>query len=272
MNKQTSRFLDCYLDPLNSIDDIARLCGLKKSTVYNYEKELDLPKLKVGFGTVRSNLPKERVFDLIDDCDELYELHLIQQLGRELNARIKIIPTPPYPYNSYSPIQLIETKQVDFLISNYTKTKALTKKFYCSSEYFLEGGGPSGVLYCNPQYEMQRHIKKNEKPILAVLENGIHAEYAIENLQHEFVVRIVKSSNGAYAALQCGTVDYALFHESWIRFFCDEPERLRICSKPIFYRTNSTIVFHNESQHLVSSVNSAIDKILSQSAQKLNRK
>lgn len=264
LNTEASLFLDYYFDPINSIDKIAALCGLKKSTIYNYEKELNSPKLKVALGTIKANLPKEKVLSSITDPDELYELNLIRKLGRELNMRIKIVPVLPYPYNVSAPLQLLETKDVDFVFSSYTKTKALNHQFYCSNEYFNDGG-PSGVLFCNPRNGLAGINVVSAKPILAVLESSIHAEYALKNLQQEFTIRTFKSSNGAFASLQHGTSDFALFHHTWSRLFEDQDNFLKICSKPINYNTNSAIIFHADSQSLIPAVNSAIDKILSSS-------
>lgn len=257
LNKSAQKFLDLYLDPLMTVEQICNLCGIGKSTFYNHEKELNLPKLRVGVGSVAANLPRTNALAAFSVPDEVKELNIVRRISREIQARIKIIPV--LSTDAYSADDLISSKNVDFVISSLSKTKKRAETLYFSENYNFDMP-PMGVLIRNPAYLGLRPFTK-KKPTLGVLTASVHAEYADANLQAEFYVKHFRAADHAFLALQNGNLDFVLFHPAWFQQLPHETFGLEICSKPYWYDTHSAIVFHADSTAWIQPVNSAIENL-----------
>lgn len=257
LNSEAKRFLDLYLDPLMSAEMICQLTGIKKSTFYNYEKELNLPQLKVGFGVSTAHLPREKVLGKLTDRDQIHELNVIRKLGRDLQARVKIVTVDCTDCRSVD--NLIYSKKVDFVVSSITKTKKRSEDLYFSQDYFFDGG-PFGVLMHNPTMKLNLLTSKN-KPILGVTEHSVHAEYALSHLNQEFKIKKFRSGRKTLLALISGLVDFTLMHPSWLTARVSGIQDLQICSKPMFYSTHSAILFHADSQLWIPQVNESIERL-----------
>lgn len=255
LQSDSKRFLDLYLNPLLSPNEISHLAGIKKSTFYNYEKELDLPQLRVGFGTLAGGLPRHLAINSVEDPEERHELNFIKKIAKELQVRIDIVPF--LPQESTHMDRAIENKSVDFLISSLTKTKERAKTLYFSDEYFFDGS-PHGVLIGESEF-ISFDKKWIGKPRLGVLTSSVHAEFAESNLKQEFQVRQFRTGREAFTSLRHRTIDFVLFHPSWLNFYPEETQGFKICSAPYFYNTHSAILFHSDSQIWQEPVNQVID-------------
>lgn len=255
LSQQSQKFLDLYLDPLMTVEQICFQCGIGKSTFYVYEKELNLPQLKVAVGSVDADLPRKNALSAFSLPEERLELDIIRHVGREIQARIKIIPV--LSNDASSADDIINSKKVDFVISSLSKTKERAKNLYFSENYNLEDE-PMGVLIRNPVFAGTRLLNQR-KPTLGVLSPSVHSEYAEENLKSEYYVKHFRTAQRVFLDLQTGSLDFALFHPGWFELLPQETLGLEICSKPYRYNTHSAIVFHADSRQWIEPVNRAIE-------------
>jgi predicted DNA-binding transcriptional regulator AlpA len=82
LNPHGERFLRLYLDPLLEVDEICAALGIGKSTFYNYERELGLPKVRVAFGCA-NDFPHKDIFRRgLRSSSEGYELQVVRELAQ----------------------------------------------------------------------------------------------------------------------------------------------------------------------------------------------
>jgi len=258
---EARQFLQLYLDPLISKKFIIQQCKISQATFYNYERELDLPQIRVGIGCPQIDLPLGRVFSKINAADDLYELNLLRKISPLIQTRFKLIPT--LRANVYAAPYALKKREIDLAISSISKTEEKNRDFYFSDSYF-EGRSPHGVLM--RKKTSYTPTVSEDRPLLGVVSSSVHSEYAAKHLQKEFHVRSFRTASIAFQALNAGRVDFVLFHPSWFQILPQDTAEIEICSKPYRYKSHTGILFHPDSEFLRPGVNRAIEIIHEQHA------
>jgi hypothetical protein len=254
---EARKFLELYLDPLITKQAIIRQCRISQATFYNYEKELNLPQMKVAIGCPRVDLPWQRILSKFKDKDDLYELNLIRQISPLIQARIKLVPT--LRSNVYAATYALKTREADLAISSMSMTAERRSEFYFSNPYF-KNRAPHGFLLRKKRNH--RAIVTSKRPILGVVISTVHAEFAQKQLQTEFQVITYRTALIAFKALNSERVDFLLFHPSWFKILPEVTADIEICSRPYCYQSQTGILFHADSESWRPSVNRAIEVIL----------
>jgi ABC-type amino acid transport substrate-binding protein len=257
--KQSDTFLRLYLDPLMSPEAICQACGIGLATFYNYEKELNLPKLRVGIENQNATLPRQKALTLFSSRVERYELKVVRNLAKLLKARVKLIPCLALDANAA--INAVKAKHVDFALAAISWTRKRSQEMYFSDSYNPEFP-PSGVLM-----RLKRTVTSSLKagalrPRLGVNEASVHQEYATDVLQNDFEIHVFKNVQPTLQALLSGKIDFVLLHPDWLEDFPTEATSIEICSKPFYYRSHTGIIFHSDSEQWRKPVNQAISQLL----------
>lgn len=244
------KFYDLYLDPMLTPAAICRACGISKSTFYKYENELNRPQYRVAIGNSRADLPLKLALQSFMTEDEKLEIAILRKLARHLEARIQLIPT-----TMERATQVVRDEAVDFAMASLTRTLERSKDLYFSESY-LPNETPFGVLM---RLKNRFTNESAMRPKLGVAKGGIHAEYAKNHLNQEFKVLNYRNPKMCFEALQNGHVDFLLFHPLWLDVFPNADNKVEICSPPFYYKSQTALLFHRNSQHLITDVNHALE-------------
>lgn len=248
------KFLDLYLDPLLDVDSICKISNISRSTFYNYENELNLPKLRVGLGTV-SKLTSLRAFNNLQDPGEKYELQLIRQIGKLMGVRIKLVP---FFSGVNSAVSAVCKQEVDFALSSLSWTKERSKALYFSEPYYQ--GSPWGHLIQMKILD-GLSLKGKKKPTLGVFYPSVHHEYAAEFLAQEFEIKCYSSVPSTIKALTDGNADFILANSNVFTLYPNETMSMKIASPKILYKSHTGIIFHADSEHWRKAVNTALGRV-----------
>ncbi len=257
INNKGEVFLKDYLNPLLSPQEICQKLSISLATFYNYEKELNLPQVRVAIGLSSANLPLKHALSANKTESDKSEIALISEIARLARIRVNLIPKDTITLEAH---YAVKAKQVDFAISSITCTKERSAQFYFSNPYSPEVK-PLGVLI---KLKNSNHIKikPRGKYILGVPAGTVHSEHALQNMSQDFEIKLVRSIPLTIKALTGYKIDFALLHPFFLEIAKEEAKSLQICSDPIFYNAFTGMMFHSESEFLRPLINRAIDRRL----------
>jgi hypothetical protein len=253
--KQSETFLRLYLDPLKSPADISQACAISLATYYNYEKELNLPQLRVGIENQNAHLPRLKALRSFKSACELYELRVLCDLAAYLKVRIKMIPC--LATDAHAAVNAVKAKSVDFALAGISWTRERAQQVHFSDPYKPDIS-PCGVLMRAKKEINVRRLK----PRLGVHEGSVHKDHAMAHLQNDFDIRVFKNVQPTLQALIQGHVDYVLLHTDWLEDFPQEAQAIEVCSEPFYYQSFTGIIFHSDSELWRQPVNEAIARML----------
>lgn len=245
-NPLGEKFLRLYLDPLQKNEQICRHMRISSATFFRYVEELSLPTLKVGIGNFTEQ-PHLRALVKPSFRLQRYDLEVVRSLGYLLGVRFKLFPVDNF-------LSRLKTGDVDMVVSRISWTKSRARDFHCSLPYEFHEF-PHGVLFRNSTVRGERRLKRNEKPILAVMRDSIHSEFAYANLQHQFKVQEYTTISTTLRALSSLQADRALLHTS----ISEMSATVEIDSKPFKYDSFTTIVLAKSAEWLLKPLNQALE-------------
>lgn len=255
LNPLGQKFLAAYLDPLLTPEQICRQFRISSSTFYNYEKELNLPQVRVGIG-LASQLPLKRALRDLKSAGERYEIEVLRAIAQEAGLRMKLIPC--FSGDS-SLLSAVSQGRVDFLMASASKTRARARSFYFSDSYYANSS-PWGQLLKLKKNDLSL-VQGKTKPALGVVKGSIHEEYALRALAQEFQIVPALSVTANLRRLASRKVDFILANPSVLELYPEQAVNLEICSSAYAYDSHTGIVFSAESEHLKKNINQAIHRL-----------
>jgi hypothetical protein len=255
-SKEAESFLSMYLDPIFSTEQILDRLGIGLSTFYKYQRELQIPELKLGIGVAAPPLPNKLKYNQIRTSEEKEELELVRKLARISQIKINLIPI--YNRNGVSTLTQVSNGNLDGAIGSICKTKLRASQFSFSQDYSVQSGA-FGFLFYRSHY---CNLKSTKRPTLGVVQNSVHEDYAIYNLSIEYNLRSFRDYFFLLQALSVGRIDFALFHPAWLEKIPEFSKQIEKIEKKINYQIPSGIIFNNKGDPFVSLINQSIEKIL----------
>jgi ABC-type amino acid transport substrate-binding protein len=250
LNPLGERFRDLYLDPSLQPDDIRKILGISRSTFYNYEKELGSPTLRVAIAN-SSELPLHMAIKKPGSPHECFDLAIACALGKELGARLKLIPCS---FHKLAVEGAVKSKTVDFGFSSLSWTAARAQEFVFSETYnpIIT---PSGNLF-----RLKGGLLGHRKPRLGVPLRTVHADHAQTHLRQDYEIRFFRTVDLTLRALTAGHIDFVVLHPDWLALFDPAPE-VEPVGPTLFYKSFTGIIFHRESEIWVPKVNQALESL-----------
>jgi hypothetical protein len=251
-------FLDLYLDPLESPEQIIKKTGIGLSTFYNWENELGLSKINMGLAVSTGLLPKKRALQSIKIAEEIFELELLRKIAKSCQIRMNIVPVNNM--NGFSIITPVLSNELDGAIGSISQTSERKKNLNFSINYLVDDK-PSGYIYRSKIFfSLKRQSSK--KPTLGAVQKSVHEEHALNGLQQDYIIRSYRDYFYMLDAVASGRIDYALFHPAWLHKLPQFKNQLEVCSQRIFYKSETGIIFNSSNDPFREVVNSAIEQFL----------
>jgi ABC-type amino acid transport substrate-binding protein len=252
LNPLGENFRCLYLNPLLSYADICRELKISKSTFYVYEKELNVPTLRVGIGN-SSGLPSDRALKQFTTALERYDSEVIRALARKMTVRFKLIPLS---FQTQETLVAVKEGAVDLGISSISWTKERGDLYYFSEGY-IPSHSPNGRLIT---WKGREFGQTRAKPKLGVVEGSVHASFAKLNLRLEFHLKTYRSMAMAFNALRESHVDAVLTHEDWVNIF-GLSQKTEIQSRKYNYNSFTGIIAHHQSALWLPEINRALEQL-----------
>jgi ABC-type amino acid transport substrate-binding protein len=252
----SKKFLQYYLDPLMTGADICRQCGISLATFYNYEKELQIPQLRVGVENDHTQFSHKKALKMFSRPGELFELKIVRELAARMNVRVKLIPYDSSDANSA--LNGVKKNEIDFAVADLSWTRERNRHFYFSDSYKPEIG-PSGFLM---RLKGSTPVQAGVKPVLGANEGSVHLEYANDHLQNDFQLKKYSNVEPLLLALHAGEVNFVILNPVWLEIFPQYAPNIEIVSKRFIYRSHTGVVFHADSEHWRPAVNEALAQLL----------
>lgn len=250
LNPLGKQFSQLYLDPFMEPAAICKLMNISMASYYRYVQELNFPTIRVSITNTCEQPFKKVLANPILDTQKR-DLQIIRKIALNLDvkAKFKLIP-------SENPGLELKNGHADIAIGGISWTRERAQHFYHSDTYEFKNL-PHGYLFKRiNEFPLQVSSKKT-KPVLAVLKNSVHSEYAYQNLQNEFQIREFVTYMTTLRALTSRQADRVLMHSSALQLNTD----IEIASSRFSYDTFTTILFHRDSQALIKPVNQALELI-----------
>ncbi len=244
-------FLSLYCDPLQSPLAICQAMSISLKTFYRYENELNLPKLRVGVMN-HSGMPRLQALHQFRHPDEKYELGIVRALAFHLKVRIKLIPC-----ESSEAEKLVQEQSVEFIVAAIAATKERKRELYLSNSYD-DMDRPQGAIF---GLKKPLPTTQKEKPRLGVWSKSIHKEFAEQHLAQDYKIISYHGNVSLFEALRNGKVENVLVYPEQPHYFPQFSHNLIVQSKPYFYDSHSTIVFHRDSAEWLPEVNQALERL-----------
>jgi len=252
LNNLGEEFLKAYTDPLISQEDVCARFGIQKSTFYNYEKELALPKLRVGVG-FHTVLPRHKFLKGARDAMELYEVEFLRRLAVDLRVKIKVVPLFS---GDASPEKQLLAGNIDFLLSGLSKTEARARDMCFSDQYVPKATVPRGRLICKKGFRVE-----SARPLLGVVQNTVHDDYARKHLHREFAIKAYPSLPRAIEALRRNNLSFLLCHPSALDLYKEDMTSMVDSGREYKYDTHSGVAFRRGFDEWLEPVNRIIARM-----------
>ena len=192
-------FLSDYFDPACTKRVLCQKYNISNATFYRYETQIAAPRVKIGLGTFLE-FPKETLLQKISsDPMAHFELNLARLICQQLRIRGNL-------FFGENPLVASKTSlgQLDFSLASISWSELRSRTLDFSIPY-IETLVPNGTIYKLKKRDVS--VLKG-KPVLGVVQDNIHHQYADQNFKAHFQIKTYKTYKSLCYGLMRNSIDF----------------------------------------------------------------